>query len=146
MAVRIRMKRLGRTHRPFYRICIMDSRVPRNGKSIEEIGTYDPMVTEKAKRVTLDLDRVDYWLSVGAQPTEKVEVLIRKVRNNKWGAVKQAPAMLAPKQPEPEPEPEPVVEETTEAEATPDAAATEETAAKATEGAAEEAAKPTEKS
>ena len=75
MAVRIRMKRMGRTHRPFYRICVMDQKVQRDGKAIEEVGTYDPMVREKSKRVTVDLERVDYWISVGAQPTEKVAVL-----------------------------------------------------------------------
>ena len=51
MAVRIRMKRLGRRHRPFYRICVMDARVPRDGKAIEEVGTYDPMVREKPGEV-----------------------------------------------------------------------------------------------
>lgn len=97
MAVRLRMKRLGRTHRPFYRICAMDSREKRNGKAIEELGTYDPMVREKADRVKLNMERVDYWLSVGAQPTEKVAVLIKKVKKNKFGATKEAPAMQAPK-------------------------------------------------
>lgn len=101
------MKRMGRTHRPFYRICIMDSRVARDGKAIEEVGTYDPMVRDKSKRVTVDLERVDHWISVGAQPTEKVAVLLRKFRDNKWGAVNEPPPMEAPKQPEPEPEPEP---------------------------------------
>ncbi len=102
MSVRIRMKKLGRTHRPFFRICVMDSRVPRDGKTIEEIGTYDPMVREKSERVKMNLERVDYWLSVGAQPSEKVNVLIRKVRDNDWGTVKEPPPMTAPKAPEPE--------------------------------------------
>ena len=97
MSVRIRMKKMGRTHRPFYRICVMDSRKPRDGKAIEEVGTYDPMVRDKSKRVTLKLDRIDYWVSVGAQPTEKVGVLIRKYRDNNWGTAKEAPAMAAPK-------------------------------------------------
>lgn len=113
MAVRIRMKRLGRKHRPFYRICIMDAQKPRNGRSIEEIGHYDPMVREKSDRVTIDMERVDYWLSVGAQPTEKVNALIRKVRQNKWGSVTAPPPMTAPK-PLPEPEPEAAPEETAE--------------------------------
>lgn len=93
MAVRIRMKRLGRRHRPFYRICVMDARVPRDGKAIEEIGTYDPMVREKSERVQLNMERVEHWLSVGAQPSEKVAVLIRKVRDNKWGEAKPLPPM-----------------------------------------------------
>ena len=111
MAVRIRMKRLGRKHRPFYRICAMDSREKRDGKTIEELGTYDPMVREKSERVHLDMERVDYWLGVGAQPTEKVAVLIKKVRKNDFGSVKEPPPMQAPK-PEEKP-PEPAAEETT---------------------------------
>lgn len=105
MSVRIRMKKMGRTHRPFFRICVMDSRKPRDGKAIEEIGTYDPMIREKSDRVKLDMERVDHWLSIGAQPTEKVGVLIRKMRNNDWGVVKEPPPLTAPKAPEPEPAP-----------------------------------------
>lgn len=97
MAVRIRMKKLGRAHRPFYRICVMDQRSPRNGKAIEEVGFYDTSVREKSQRVRLDLERVDYWLSVGAQPSEKVAVLIRKVRENDFGTAKAPPPMTAPK-------------------------------------------------
>jgi small subunit ribosomal protein S16 len=80
VAVRIRLKKLGRRHRPFFRICVMDSRTPRDGKTIEEIGTYDPMVRDKDKRVTMKADRVDYWISVGALPTDKVKVLIDKYK------------------------------------------------------------------
>lgn len=82
MAVKIRMKKMGRTHRPFFRICAMDSRVPRDGRVIEELGTYDPMIKETDARVNLKADRVDYWLSVGAQPSEKVKVLIKKYGTN----------------------------------------------------------------
>ena len=78
MAVKIRMKRMGRTHRPFYRVCAMDSRSPRDGRVIEELGYYDPMVKETDARAILNKDRVDYWLGVGAQPSDKVKVLIRK--------------------------------------------------------------------
>ena len=78
MATRIRMKKMGRTHRPFFRICVMDQRSPRNGRTIEELGTYDPMVPETDARVTLKKERVDYWLGVGAQPSDKVKVLIKK--------------------------------------------------------------------
>lgn len=110
MAVRIRMKRLGRRHRPFYRICIMDQRKPRDGKAIEEVGTYDPMVRDKSQRVTLKLDRVEHWLSVGAQPSEKVAVLIDKFKNNRWGETKALPPMQKPQEPK-APEPEAAVEE-----------------------------------
>ena len=78
MAVRIRMKRLGRRHRPFYRICAMDSRSPRDGRAIEELGHYDPMVRETDARAVLNNERIDYWLGVGALPTENVKVLIKK--------------------------------------------------------------------
>lgn len=78
MAVRIRMKKLGRRHQPFYRICAMDSRRPRDGRVLEELGTYDPLVPEVDARAVLKADRIAYWLSVGAQPTEKVKVLIKK--------------------------------------------------------------------
>lgn len=78
MAVRIRMKRMGRTHRPFYRICATDSRSPRDGRVIEELGYYDPMVKETDARAVLNGERVQHWLSVGAQPSDKVKVLIKK--------------------------------------------------------------------
>jgi small subunit ribosomal protein S16 len=112
MAVRIRMKRLGRRHRPFYRICVMDSRVPRNGKAIEEVGTYDPMVRDKSQRVTLKMERIDHWISVGAKPSEKVAVLIRKVKENDWGEMKPLPPMQKPQEKKaPEPEAEAAAEE-----------------------------------
>ena len=130
MAVRIRMKRLGRKHRPFYRICAMDAREKRDGKTIEELGTYDPMVREKSERVRLDMERVDYWIGVGAQPTEKVAVLIKKVRTNDFGSVKAPPPMQEPKPEEKPPEPEPAAEAPAEGEAaeTPDEKPAEEAA------------------
>src|SRR6185503_13117495 len=82
MAVRIRMKMMGRKHRPYFRICATDSRVPRDGRVIEELGTYDPLLPETDARVQLDAQRVAYWLSVGAQPSEKVSVLIKKYGAN----------------------------------------------------------------
>ena len=109
MAVRIRMKRLGRKHRPFYRICVMDARKPRDGKAIEEVGHYDPMVRDKSKRVVVNLDRVDHWISVGAQPSEKVAVLLRKVREGNWGTAKAPPPMTPPTEKKP-PEPKAAAE------------------------------------
>ena len=76
MAVRIRMKRLGRKHRPYYRIVAIDHRQPRDGRVIEELGSYDPMVKNTDERVRLKPDRIKYWMSVGAQPSEKVAVKI----------------------------------------------------------------------
>ena len=78
MAVRIRMKKMGRAHRPFFRICAMDKRSPRDGRVIENLGTYDPMCPETDARVTLNTDRIAYWVGVGAQPSDKVAVLIKK--------------------------------------------------------------------
>jgi len=78
VAVALRMKRMGRKHREYYRICATDRRSPRDGRVIEELGTYDPHVPETDARCTLDGARVDYWLSVGAQPSIAVRVLIKK--------------------------------------------------------------------
>lgn len=78
MAVRIRLKKMGRKARPFFRLCAVDSRAPRDGKVIEELGTYDPMVRDTDARVVLKRERIDYWMSVGAQPSEKAGVLIKK--------------------------------------------------------------------
>jgi small subunit ribosomal protein S16 len=76
--VRIRLRRMGAKKKPFYRIVVADKRSPRDGRFIETIGTYDPM-TEPAT-VELQLDRAAHWLSVGAQPTEAL-VLILKSKN-----------------------------------------------------------------
>lgn len=78
MSVKIRMKRFGRKGRPFYRICATDIRAPRDGRVIEELGYYDPTVMETDARVVLDGERIAYWLGVGAQPSPKVSVLIKK--------------------------------------------------------------------
>ena len=133
MAVRIRMKRLGRHHRPFYRISVMDVQKPRNGKSIEDVGYYDPMVKDKSKRVKLDMERIDYWISVGAKPSDKVAVLIKKVKANKFGEAKAPPPMTPPKAP-PEPEPETAAEETATEESTTDEAVSEEASTEEPEG------------
>ena len=82
MAVRIRMKRMGRRHRPFYRVCAVDGRSSRDGRVIEYLGHYDPMVSETDARATLNAERIDYWLSVGAQPSDKMTVLIKKYGSN----------------------------------------------------------------
>lgn len=78
MAVRIRMKKMGRAHRHFFRICAADQKKPRDGRVLEELGTYDPMIKDVDARVRLNNERVDYWLGVGAQPSEKVAVLLKK--------------------------------------------------------------------
>jgi len=78
VAVRIRMKKLGRKKRPFFRICAVDSRCPRDGRVLEELGTYDPVLPETDARAILKGERIDYWLNVGAQPSVNVKVLIKK--------------------------------------------------------------------
>ena len=78
MTVKIRLKKMGRTHRPFFRVCAMDQRSPRDGRVIEQLGTYDPMVPDTDARAILNGERINYWLSVGAQPTPKVATLIKK--------------------------------------------------------------------
>jgi len=82
MAVRIRLKKLGRKHRPFFRVCAMDARTPRDGRVIEELGYYDPMIPETDARAVLNGERIQYWVGVGATPTEKVGVLIKKYGAN----------------------------------------------------------------
>lgn len=78
MAVRIRMKQMGRTHRHYYRIVAIDHRQPRDGRVIEELGSYDPHMADKEKRVTLIPSRIKYWQSVGAKPSDQVQVLLNK--------------------------------------------------------------------
>ena len=77
MAVRIRMKQMGRTHRHYYRIVAIDHRQPRDGRAIEELGTYDPHKTDKDARVTLVPSRIKYWLSVGAKASEHCAAIFK---------------------------------------------------------------------
>ena len=74
--VKIRLKRMGAKKRPFYRLVVADARSPRDGKFIEELGTYDP-ITQPA-RVTIDADRVREWMRKGAQPTDTARKLLEK--------------------------------------------------------------------
>ncbi|NLV87249.1 MAG: 30S ribosomal protein S16 [Clostridiales bacterium] len=74
--VKIRLRRMGAKKNPYYRIIVADSRSPRDGKFIEEIGTYDPLTTPVG--VTVNSERAKYWISNGAQPTETVRSLLKK--------------------------------------------------------------------
>jgi small subunit ribosomal protein S16 len=76
MAVRIRMKRIGAKNTPVFRIVVADSRSPRDGKFIEEIGTYQPL--QKGNNFNLNLERAKYWVDKGAQPSETVASMIKK--------------------------------------------------------------------
>lgn len=93
MSVRIRMKRLGRKNRPFYRLCAIDQRSPRDGRVLEELGHYDPMCKETDARAILKGERIDYWLSVGAQPSDNVRVLIKKYGTKGSHLAQQAEAL-----------------------------------------------------
>ena len=75
--IKIRLRRMGAKKAPFYRIVVADSRCPRDGRFIEEIGTYDPMA--EGENIKVDLERAKYWISNGAQPTETVRGLLTKV-------------------------------------------------------------------
>ena len=75
MAVKIRLKRLGKIRAPYYRVVVADSRTKRDGRAIEEIGKYHP--TEEPSLIDIDSERAQYWLGVGAQPTEQVMALLK---------------------------------------------------------------------
>ncbi len=76
MAVKIRLRRIGAKKAPFYRIVVADSRYPRDGRFIEEIGYYDP--TTEPTTLKVDAEKVQKWVSTGAQPTDTVKVLLKK--------------------------------------------------------------------
>ena len=128
------MKKMGRTHRPFYRLCAVDQRNPRDGKVIEELGYYDTSVPETDARAILKGDRISYWLGVGAQPSEKCSTLINKYGENGTHLEKQKVAVerLKAGRPKPMPAPEapkpaaaePAAEQATPAESAPESAET----------------------
>jgi len=84
VAVKIRLKRLGKIRAPYYRIVVADSRTKRDGRVIEEIGKYHP--TEEPSFIEVDSERAQYWLSVGAQPTEQVAAILKLTGD--WGQFK----------------------------------------------------------
>ena len=84
MAVKIRLKRMGKIHAPYYRIVVADSRTKRDGRAIEEIGKYHP--TQQPSVIEVNSERAQYWLSVGAQPTEQVMALLKLTGD--WGQFK----------------------------------------------------------
>ena len=130
--VKIRLRRFGKKNTPVYRVVVADGRSPRDGRIIEEIGTYDPLL--KNNNFTLNLDRVDYWLGVGAQASDTVNSFIKKARKGPVEVADEEPAAEAVEAPaETEAPPEPV-------EAAAEVAAAE--VAVAEEPAAEEATEP----
>lgn len=78
MPVKLRMRRLGRKNRAFFRVSAVDSRAKRDGRVIEELGFYDPIEKKTEKAVSLKRDRIEYWLSQGAQPSITVATLLRQ--------------------------------------------------------------------
>jgi small subunit ribosomal protein S16 len=90
MAVSIRLRREGALNRPYFKVVVADSRSPRDGKFIEIVGTYDPK--KPGHNSTLKLDRIDYWIARGAQPSDTVRSLIKK---NKKQAASPPPAPTA---------------------------------------------------
>ncbi len=87
--VKLRFKRFGRTHHPVYRLNAIDQRSPRDGKPIEELGVYDPANKNEAEQFKCNEERVKYWLSVGAQPSDTVAAMLRKA------GILEAPAKKA---------------------------------------------------
>ncbi len=90
------MKKLGRKHRAFFRIVAIDGRQPRDGRVIEELGSYDPSVKNTDQRVRLKPERIKYWLSVGAQPSERCQNLFKKYLAREEEAAKAAAAQALP--------------------------------------------------
>ena len=78
MAVKLRLKRMGRKNAPFYRLNAIDGRSPRDGRVIEELGYYDPRNKDKAKQFITNIERCKHWLDVGAVPSETVSSLLKK--------------------------------------------------------------------
>ena len=74
--LKIRLRRMGQIHAPFYRVIVADSRSPRNGRFIEEIGTYDP--NKEPSEIKIDAEKAKQWIANGAQPTESVAKLLKK--------------------------------------------------------------------
>jgi small subunit ribosomal protein S16 len=97
MAVSIRLRREGSLNRPYYKVVVADSRSPRDGKFIEIIGTYDPKKT--GHNSTLKIDRVEYWMARGAQPSDTVRSLLKKNKKQPVAAP-AAPATASPPSPE----------------------------------------------
>ena len=87
--VKIRLKRQGAKKAPFYRVVVADSRSPRDGRNIEEIGTYDPMANPA--KIDIDMVRAKYWIACGAQPTDTVRGLLKAAEANQPKAEEAAP-------------------------------------------------------
>jgi small subunit ribosomal protein S16 len=91
MAVKLRLMRMGRRHRPFFRINAVDARTPRDGRILEKLGHYDPIEKDPAKQVVLKRERVEYWLNEGAVPSDTVsQILLRQGIKHKYAEQRSA--------------------------------------------------------
>ncbi len=98
MAVRIRLSRGGSKKRPFYRIVAADQRAPRDGRFIEKLGTYNPLLPQDhEQRLVINEERVKYWLGVGAQPTERLQKMLSNLGLVKAPVKREQPKKSAPK-------------------------------------------------
>lgn len=98
MALKIRLARAGAKKRPFYHIVVADARSPRDGRFVEKVGSYNPMLLQDNQdRVRLNLDRIKYWLSVGAQPTDRVALFLGKENVIQMPVIRPTPQKSAPK-------------------------------------------------
>jgi small subunit ribosomal protein S16 len=92
LMVRLRFQRMGRRHRPFYRLNAMDQRSARDSRSIEHLGHFDPLQTDASKQYVLKEERIRYWLGVGAQPSRTVADMLRRAGITEAKATKAAAA------------------------------------------------------
>ena len=79
MALKLRLMRMGRRHKPYYRLNAIDSRTPRDGRIVEKLGHYDPIEKDQAKQLVLNKERIEYWIGVGAVPSDTVAELISRI-------------------------------------------------------------------
>ncbi len=92
MALKIRLQRHGASHRPFYRLVVTEATARRDGRFVEVLGTYEPQAKRATDELNLKVDRIDYWKSVGAKPTDTAASLIRKARREASATEEAAPA------------------------------------------------------
>jgi len=97
MALKIRLARAGTRNRPFYQIVVAEATAPRDGKFVEKVGFYDPLLSDTAERVRLNEERIRYWLSVGTQPTERVALFLGRAGIIPAPEIRSRPSKSQPK-------------------------------------------------
>jgi small subunit ribosomal protein S16 len=97
MAIKIRMSRAGAKNRPFFRIVAADSRFPRDGRFLEKLGTYDPLLEKgNPQRVVLNVERIKYWISVGAKPSDRIARFLHEANLGPKPVIRETPKKSAP--------------------------------------------------